>query len=418
MSAPGPSRIAVVDVETTGLAPWRHDRIVEIAVVVMLLDGTIEDEYETLVNPERDIGPTRVHGINASDVLHAPRFVEIAGDVAELLSGTHVLAGHNISFDRNFLMVEYDRLGFSMPDMPTLCTCQLFGRNSLTACCAEYGIDFEGDLHRAIFDARATASLVRTVLDAEPHLADALTTEAAGWPVIPSARATRVTRDDAQRRIAEPPSYLQRITSEITHDTEASEPGVLNYLTLIDRVLEDRVIDPDEEIALVDAVSHLGLSEAQVRAAHDEYLHSLAVHALADGIVTDAERSDLNQVAHLIGMTATDVDGVLESASAQLQATGGNESATRAAEDLQGQRVCFTGELQSCLNGQAVTRDVAEALAHQAGLEIANSVTKKLDILVVADPNTQSGKAKKARRYGTRILAEPVFWQMIGVAVE
>jgi hypothetical protein len=33
---------------------------------------------------------------------------------------------------------------------------------------------------------------------------------------------------------------------------------------------------------------------------------------------------------------------------------------------------------------------------------------------VVADPHTQSGKAKKARRYGVRLLAEPVFWQLMG----
>jgi DNA polymerase-3 subunit epsilon len=74
--------------------------------------------------------------------------------------------------------------------------------------------------------------------------------------------------------------------------------------------------------------------------------------------------------------------------------------------------------LQSRINGEPITRDVAETLAEQAGFVVLNSVTKKLDLLVVADPNTQSGKAKKARQYGTRILADSVFWRMIGVAVE
>jgi hypothetical protein len=45
-------------------------------------------------------------------------------------------------------------------------------------------------------------------------------------------------------------------------------------------------------------------------------------------------------------------------------------------------------------------------------------VTKKLNILVVADAFTQSGKAKKARKYGTRIMPEIVFWQSLGVEVE
>ena len=49
---------------------------------------------------------------------------------------------------------------------------------------------------------------------------------------------------------------------------------------------------------------------------------------------------------------------------------------------------------------------------------VAKSVTKALDVLVVADPDTLSGKALKARDYGTRIVAESVFWRMVGVEVE
>jgi NAD-dependent DNA ligase len=45
-------------------------------------------------------------------------------------------------------------------------------------------------------------------------------------------------------------------------------------------------------------------------------------------------------------------------------------------------------------------------------------VTKGLDLLVVADPATQSSKAKKAREYGTRIMAEAAFWTALGARVE
>jgi DNA polymerase-3 subunit epsilon len=85
---------------------------------------------------------------------------------------------------------------------------------------------------------------------------------------------------------------------------------------------------------------------------------------------------------------------------------------------LRGKRVCFTGELQARIDGGPVTRAVAQQLAAQAGLVVANSVTKKLDLLVAADPNTLSGKGRKARHYGTRIVAEAAFWRMLGVAVE
>jgi len=47
----------------------------------------------------------------------------------------------------------------------------------------------------------------------------------------------------------------------------------------------------------------------------------------------------------------------------------------------------------------------------------APRVTKKLDMLVVADPNSMSGKARQARQYGVRIVAETAFWPMVGIEV-
>ena len=72
--------------------------------------------------------------------------------------------------------------------------------------------------------------------------------------------------------------------------------------------------------------------------------------------------------------------------------------------------MCFTGDLLGRLRGERVTRELAEKLAAEAGLEIRATVTKRLDLLVVADPDTQSIKARKAREYGVRIMAERVFW--------
>lgn len=48
---------AVVDVETTGLFPGSH-RVAEIAVVYVEADGTVSNRWETLVNPQRDLGPS------------------------------------------------------------------------------------------------------------------------------------------------------------------------------------------------------------------------------------------------------------------------------------------------------------------------------------------------------------------------
>jgi DNA polymerase-3 subunit epsilon len=52
---------AIIDVETTGINPWHHQRIIEIGVVVMRSDGEIVGELCSLIDPDRDIGPTSVH---------------------------------------------------------------------------------------------------------------------------------------------------------------------------------------------------------------------------------------------------------------------------------------------------------------------------------------------------------------------
>ncbi len=410
--------IAVIDVETTGLSPWRNDRVVEIAVVVISPDGQIQKEYETLVNPNRDLGPTRIHGISAGDVLRAPMFADIAGDVLAILSSASVVAGHNVSFDKNFIVKEYERIGVTIPEIPLLCTCRLFGRNSLEVCCDEQGITFDGTPHRALIDARATARLVSQLYAEDTTLLEKHRIGNVHWPVVKMTGVPCFTREHAQSMLREPPRFLQRITSKMHHDIETSTSEMLAYQALIDRILEDRTIDTDEENTLVEAALEWKLSKNQINEAHTTYIHNLAVLALADGVVSDAELRDLHIVARLLGQDPSNIDNVLDAAAAQLAAVKPSETQAASTGELSGMRVCFTGELRSTIGGQPITRDIAETLAENAGLKVANSVTKKLDILVVADPNTQSGKARKARDYGIRILADTVFWRMIGATVD
>jgi DNA polymerase-3 subunit epsilon len=68
----------VIDVETTGLSPETHDRIGEIGVVYVSDRGDIQDRWSTLINPQRDVGPTRIHGISATDATAAPTFQQLA----------------------------------------------------------------------------------------------------------------------------------------------------------------------------------------------------------------------------------------------------------------------------------------------------------------------------------------------------
>lgn len=95
---------AVVDFETTGVGPT--DRVVEIGVVRFSGDGAFFDEWATLINPGRDLGATRVHGVlSYQDIRHAPRFEDISGDLVARLRG-NVLVAHNLQFAERFLLTS------------------------------------------------------------------------------------------------------------------------------------------------------------------------------------------------------------------------------------------------------------------------------------------------------------------------
>ena len=168
--------IAVIDVETTGLFPFRHDRVVEVAAVVVRADGRIEREFVSLVNPARDIGPSSIHGLTSEDILHAPQFAEIAALLLDVLSGSVAIAAHNVRFDRQFLESEFSRLECQLPDCFSICTMQLAGGGRLADCCRDYGISPEGDAHHGPSRARVARAFRRQYDDdvfarAEPRRA-------------------------------------------------------------------------------------------------------------------------------------------------------------------------------------------------------------------------------------------------------
>jgi DNA polymerase III epsilon subunit-like protein len=167
--------IVVIDFETTGLSTEGGDRVVEIGMVRLDPDLNFEREYTTLVNPQCDMGATRIHGIRRVDVLDAPTFADIAGDVGEFLEGA-ALAAHNAPFDIRFLRSEYEHIGLPErlpPDVPltvidTLNLVSYLGLEvpdcKLPTLCAACGIP-EWSHHGALGDARATALLLKNILE-------------------------------------------------------------------------------------------------------------------------------------------------------------------------------------------------------------------------------------------------------------
>lgn len=312
-------------------------------------------------------------------------------------------------------------MGVSLPQLTLLCTMQLAGGGSLLQCCEEFGIDPPQPAHAALADARAAANLLLTLLHDVPScVANFSVARAVEWPLLPLNGARPVTRAAARVRQKETPTYLQRLLSLKARTRERQSPGALMaYRALLDQVLEDRRIDDVEASALVEMATHWGLSGDEVARAHVDYVNHLACLALSDGEVGAAEHSDLMRVARLLGQDQSALERALRDAAAKLSGLEIARSRAGAVRSkLAGKTVCFTGELQCLIHGARVTREQAEQLASSVGLRVRPSVTKKLDLLVVADPYTQSIKAKKARKYGIRILHEPVFWREAGIRVD
>jgi DNA polymerase III subunit epsilon len=381
-------------------------------------------------NPRRDIGRTDIHGIRPGDVAQAPTFEEIAADIGTRIRDA-IVVGHQLRFDLGFLDTEYERSGIRMPDLPGLCTLTLAYQflpeapsRKLGYCCEQVGIAREEE-HVALGDARATGYLLAVFLKQARRLGlttlQALGCRASAFPEgywlgnhMPSGK--RLGRDVAATRRAAERSYLARLVAGMVGD-DARNAQEAEYLALVDRALEDRRVTREEAAHLTSMATAWGMTRDAVLNAHRAYLASLVSEVMADGHVTEAERLDLIEVCDMLGLHRAALD-VLLLANAAPPPVAATTSGSAAVTDLRGQSVCFTGELLSSLQGERVTREIAEKFAADAGLEVRPSVTKKLDLLVVADPETQSIKARKARQYGVRIMAEVAFWKAIGVRME
>jgi len=161
---------SVLDVETTGLSPKRGDRVLEIGVVQLSEEGEIKDVFDTLINPDRHVNATRVHGITDRMVNGAPHFQDIVHQLSSLLDGT-VISAHNASFDLSFLREEFRRSGTSLPNISPVCTLILARKylstlpsRSLESCRKFLGLPDDG-AHNALADARSAAFLLKYFLN-------------------------------------------------------------------------------------------------------------------------------------------------------------------------------------------------------------------------------------------------------------
>ena len=160
-----PDDLVFLDIETTGLNPFKGAKIVEIAM--LKVQNGSEIKFETLVNPGQHIPEecSKIHSIYDDMVKASPRFCEIAKDVLEFI-GTGTVVCHNADFDLTFVHKEIAESGGHSCGMYYVDTLRLarqyfsFDSNALGNIADAIGVEVEVK-HRAMADVLTMFSVAK-----------------------------------------------------------------------------------------------------------------------------------------------------------------------------------------------------------------------------------------------------------------
>jgi DNA polymerase-3 subunit epsilon len=378
------NRFGVIDFETTGFG--KTDRIIEIGLV-LVDEHEIVDEWQTLVNPERDISNSQIHGITADIVSLAPIFIEVIDFLAHALNG-RILVSHNLNFDQRMLMQEFKRVGFSADFGKGFCTLQATKRRLIDAC-ADYGI--EHDLrHQAIIDARSTAQLLKHVVREDSSLNPFMS------QVQEVSKIPRIFVRDIDANNSLDMQNKQTIINRI--NLSEMDGLELSYLDALNHVLGDMKISKQEKLFLNELAESLGLSIDEQHKIHAHLVQNLRESALRDNFLSPREMDFLSSLSEELGI--------------ELDLKSNSTNKIQNLEVGPEVRVCFTGKALD-ENGNEISREMLEELASRNGLIPVNSVTKKsCDLLVAQDVSSMSGKAKKARDFGISVMSVRDFFDL------
>ena len=167
--------LIVFDIESTGTTP-RKDRIIELAAVKLMPDGT-EISKCWLMNPGVKIPPetTKIHGITDEIVKDCPTFADKADEIFAFFEGCD-LSGFNADrFDIPCLEEEFARVGknFAPSSRRHVDVQRIYHRmepRDLSAAVRFYlGRDHTG-AHGAEADARATLEVLKAQMEKYPGL--------------------------------------------------------------------------------------------------------------------------------------------------------------------------------------------------------------------------------------------------------
>ena len=167
--------LAIIDLETTGINV-ATDKIIEIAIVKLLPDGTTLNKRK-FINPQIPIpqSSSDVHGITNEMIKDAPVFKQVANEIKQFLDNCD-LGGYNSNrFDIPMLVEEFLRAGleFSMEGRKLIDVQKIFHsmeQRTLAAAYKFYCNKALNNAHSAEADAMATLEILHAQVVRYPEI--------------------------------------------------------------------------------------------------------------------------------------------------------------------------------------------------------------------------------------------------------
>lgn len=171
--------LAFIDLETTGVN-LGSDRIVEIAIVKILTDGS-RSVKRKLINPLMPIpkASSEVHGITDEMVKDAPTFKAAAQELKQMLDGCDIAGYNSNRFDIPLLMEEFLRadVEFEMKGRRLVDVQNIFHKMEQRTLSAAYKFYCNKNLegaHGAEVDASATHEILEAQVLRYPNLGNSV----------------------------------------------------------------------------------------------------------------------------------------------------------------------------------------------------------------------------------------------------